>query len=315
MTPSTRTTESASPTPRRRRRRGRIALTLALLVFLSGAAVSGWAWWHGSIAGVALRPHCTATASGSTAELDPEQAANAAVIAGIALRRGLPGRAATIGIAVAMQESKLRNLDGGDLDSSGLFQQRPSQGWGTVEQVRDPVHATNAFYDVLVKIDGYQNLSVTAVAQQVQRSAFPTAYADHEPQARIWASTLTGYSPAALSCVLAAVPEAPAQAPGKGGLTPRAQALVTAATTTTGRAGTALAGGDGHAVRWAPAAKEPTRTAWALAQWAVASADALGVVAVEVDGKHWQRSESTKGWTPLAGAGPGAGAVVVRVTP
>ena len=74
---------------------------------------------------------CVATVGGMSAELSPEQMGNAATIAGIAVRRGLPARAATIAIATAMQESKLVNVEYGDRDSLGLFQQRPSQGWGT----------------------------------------------------------------------------------------------------------------------------------------------------------------------------------------
>ena len=78
-----------------------------------------------------------------------------------------------------------------------------AQGWGTAEQVRDPVYATNAFYDALVKVDGYETMPITEAAQKVQRSAFPEAYADHEPEGRVLASALTGHSPAGLSCRLA----------------------------------------------------------------------------------------------------------------
>ena len=306
---------------RRRRSRGATAaLVVGLLVVVGGAAAAGWGWWNGSLGGVAIRPHCTATALGSTAELDPEQAANAATIAAVAVKRGLPGRAATIGIATALQESKLINLPGGDRDSIGLFQQRPSQGWGTAEQVHDPVYATNAFYDVLVKIEGYQNLPITKAAQQVQRSAFPEGYAEHEAQARVWASTLTGFSPAGLSCVLQDVPAGAAQSPQADGLTPRAHALVSAAASATGRAGASLPGSGGATVRFAAgragAAGADAASAWAFAHWAVASADALDVVAVEVGGRQWRRSDSTQGWTAITGtAGPVAGSVVVRVAP
>jgi hypothetical protein len=314
MTLSTPTTDHGytRPVPRRRRR-GRTVLGAVTVVLLGSGAVAGWAWWNGSIGGVPVRPHCTATALGTTAELDPDQAANAATIAAVAIRRKLPGRAATIAIATAMQESKLVNLPGGDLDSIGLFQQRPSQGWGTAAQVHDPVYATNAFYDVLVKIEGYQSLPITASAQKVQRSAFPSAYAEHEPEARIWASVLTGYSPAGLSCVLGTVSRSAAQAPGPGGLTLRAHTLVTAATAALGRTGTALAGSGGSAIRFTISGKDG-QSAWGVAQWAVASADALGIVAVEIDGRQWQRSDSTAGWT-ARGAGPAAGTVVVRVAP
>jgi len=319
MTLFTPTTEArgrpARRRPVRRRHRGAAVLVVALLVLVGGAATAGWAWLHGSIGGVPIRPHCTATALGSTAELDPEQAANAATIAAVAVRRGLPGRAATIGIATAMQESKLINLAGGDRDSIGLFQQRPSQGWGTAAQVHDPVYAANAFFDVLVKIEGYENLPITKAAQQVQRSAFPQGYAAHEPEARIWASTLTGFSPAALSCVLADVPPSSASAaPRADGLTPTAHTLVVAAAAAAGRTGALVPGSGGAALRFTtPAKGGSTTAAWALAHWAVAGADALDVVAVEVDGRQWRRSESTQGWTPIDGAGPAPGTVVVRV--
>ncbi|GGK36669.1 hypothetical protein GCM10010124_31640 [Pilimelia terevasa] len=83
----------------------------------------------------------------------------------------------------AMQESGLRNLPGGDRDSVGLFQQRPSQGWGTVAQLRDPAYAATKFYQRLAKVPGWERMSVTDAAQAVQRSAYPNAYAKHEPAA------------------------------------------------------------------------------------------------------------------------------------
>ena len=112
---------------------------------------------------------CRATVDGYTAVVTQEQAENAALIAGISVRRGLPARAASIAIATALQESKLRNLEGGDRDSLGLFQQRPSQGWGTRRQIMHPTYATNAFYDALVKVDGYADMPITEAAQAVQR--------------------------------------------------------------------------------------------------------------------------------------------------
>jgi hypothetical protein len=315
MTLFTPTTDYGPPSPALRRpRRGRAVLAGVGVLALGAAGAAGWAWWNGSIGGLPIRPHCTATALGATAELDPDQAANAATIAAVAVRRGLPGRAVTIAIATAMQESKLVNVPGGDRDSVGLFQQRPSQGWGTAEQVHDPVYASNAFYDVLVKIEGYQNLPITKAAQRVQRSAFPSAYADHEPEARIWASTLTGYSPAGLSCVLAAVRDGAAQPPGAGGLTARAAALVRSASVAAGRTGAPVAGSGGSAVRFAMNGKGSTQAAWALAEWAVASADTLDVVAVEVDGRRWRRDDSTAGWTSLPNGQP-PGAVTVHVAP
>jgi hypothetical protein len=145
---------------------------------------------------------CTATVAGHSVEVSIEQAENAALIAGIAARRGLPPRAVSIALATAYQESDLRNIDHGDRDSLGLFQQRPSQGWGTEAEILDPVYSTNAFYDALVEVDDYQSLEITVAAQEVQRSGFPTAYADHEDDARALASALTGESAEAFVCTV-----------------------------------------------------------------------------------------------------------------
>jgi hypothetical protein len=145
---------------------------------------------------------CTAVVADHEVQISGEQAENASLIAAVAIERGLPARAVSIALATAFQESKLINIEYGDRDSIGLFQQRPSQGWGTEEELLDPVYATNAFYDALVEIDGYENMEITVAAQQVQRSAFPSAYADHEKDARALASALTGYSPAAFTCDL-----------------------------------------------------------------------------------------------------------------
>jgi hypothetical protein len=257
-----------------------------------------------------VREHCTATALGTTTDLDPEQAGNAAIIAAVAVERGLPGRAVTIAIATAIQESKLINLPDGDRDSIGLFQQRPSQGWGTPAQVGDPVYAANAFYDGLVKVKGYERLPITKAAQTVQRSAFPTAYADHETEARIIASALTGYSPGGLSCSLAAV-DKPKQDVASGGLTPRARTVATAAAKEAGRSGAAVAG-EPTALRFTLRGKGAKGTAWSLAHWAVSRAKALDVVSVETDGRRWTRDGANSAWTSTPGTAP-AGTVVVRV--
>ncbi|WP_199506246.1 hypothetical protein [Geodermatophilus sp. TF02-6] len=117
---------------------------------------------------------CTLPATG--VQLTGEQVANARTIAQVGHDRGLPERAVVIALATAMQESTLRNLDHGDRDSLGLFQQRPSQGWGTPEQVQDPVYAAGRFYDHLVRVPDWQTGELTVVADAVQRSAYPRAY-------------------------------------------------------------------------------------------------------------------------------------------
>jgi hypothetical protein len=95
----------------------------------------------------------------------------------------LPARAWVIALATAQQESGLRNLNGGDRDSLGLFQQRPSQGWGTPQQIMDPMYAASKFYERLVQVPNWQTIPLTEAAQAVQRSAFPNAYAQWEPLA------------------------------------------------------------------------------------------------------------------------------------
>ena len=96
----------------------------------------------------------------------------------------------------------MRNVKFGDRDSLGLFQQRPSQGWGTAEQILNPEYSTNKFYDALQKIKGYRSMDIAQAAQRVQRSAAGEAYAQHEAQARVTASVLSGQTHAGMVCAL-----------------------------------------------------------------------------------------------------------------
>ena len=302
---------SSSPPPRPGLpRRGRlVAGVVALVVVLAGGAWWAWQRLHPPLLGKG----CTAVANGRTVTLDAEQAGNAAVITGVSVKRKLPARAATIAIAAALQESKLRNISYGDRDSAGLFQQRPSQGWGTKAQVTDPVYATNAFYDVLVKIEGYRNLSVTKAAQKVQRSAFPSAYADHEADARVLASALSGNSTAAFTCVLPTLHLAD-QRPASSGLTARAQQTAAAAERELGATVTAAgAKGTSLELSLANSSGQARVDAWAIAQWAVARGGTLPVVAVSTADRSWSRTDEPNHWS---GSGPGQlapGHVIVQV--
>lgn len=124
---------------------------------------------------------CTLPATGI--RLTGEQLGNARTIAHVGYDRGLPERAVVIALATAMQESRLRNLDHGDRDSLGLFQQRPSQGWGTPEQVQDPVYAAGEFYDGLVQVPAWDTRPLGEAAHAVQRSAYPELVPRFEPMA------------------------------------------------------------------------------------------------------------------------------------
>ncbi|MEU7477089.1 C40 family peptidase [Lentzea sp. NPDC042327] len=112
-----------------------------------------------------------------------EQLTNAQTIVGVAVSRKLPRRAGVLAVATAMVESELRNLDHGDRDSLGLFQQRPSMGWGSPAQLLDPVYATNKFYDALLAVPDWPTKPPGEAEQAVQRSGFPERYGPREPAA------------------------------------------------------------------------------------------------------------------------------------
>nr|WP_258723973.1 hypothetical protein [Cellulomonas sp. NS3] len=248
---------------------------------------------------------CAAVLDGTAWYLTPEQADNAALLTAQGLDRGLPARAATIAIATALQESKLSNITYGDRDSLGLFQQRPSQGWGTPEEIMDPVYATGRFYDGLVQVPGYDTLPITEAAQAVQRSGYPDAYAQHEGRARAWASALAGWSPATLTCTLrdpdgAGSPETFAQhlARDHGELTVSPAADAPGELAIDARpVGAGTPEGD-------------VRAGWALAQWAVAVAHPEAVTQVRALDQVWDRTSG--GWA-VADA-PALPAGEVRVT-
>ena len=121
-----------------------------------------------------------------------EQLANATTIYQVSVTLGLPQYAAQIAIATALQESSLYNLDHGDRDSLGLFQQRPSQGWGTPAQIMDPAYSSTKFYQALVKVPHWQTMPLTQAAQAVQRSGFPDAYAHWTYTAGYLVATVSG---------------------------------------------------------------------------------------------------------------------------
>jgi hypothetical protein len=235
---------------------------------------------------------CTASANQQQTELSFEQAENAALISAVSVRRGLPARAATIAIATAFQETDIQNLDYGDRDSVGIFQQRPSMGWGDPEQLMDPYYATNKFYDHLVKIDGYETAPIDEAAQAVQRSADGTLYAQHEPDARALASSLTGQSPAAFSCTLA---EPPSEHDPAGLRTELTKAFGSSATASTSASADTVT---------VPVASGATAVArgWAMAHFALAYGRQFGVTTVSYAGQIWSAQQSDAGWQADEGA-------------
>lgn len=256
-----------------RRRRGIVIAAAAALVGATFLVV------RGTDREAEGAEYCSVSVGQTRAEVDLEQARYASLISATGVQRGLPARASSIAIATGFQESKLHNIDYGDRDSVGLFQQRPSQGWGTAEQLTDPHYAIGAFFDALVEVEGYRQMEITKAAQAVQRSAYGGAYAKHEAYSRALASALTGYTEAAFTCRV--------HEPGDGS----AEQLHG---DVTGAFGEVEAEKLNRGMRYAAA---DARTGWAIAHYAVANAKRLGVHAVAFDGRRWRAEHSADGWT------------------
>ncbi|MEW2624814.1 heavy metal transporter [Streptomyces sp. NPDC048106] len=312
----------SQPSPTRPKRRGRLLRFAAALLVLCGVAaylvvqyVTGGGGSHGCKV-------VSAAGDGTSYEFTPEQAANAATIAAVGTGRNMPERAVTIALATAIQESGLRNIEHGDRDSLGLFQQRPSQGWGTERQIMDPAYAAGIFYAHLAKVPDYSDLPLTVAAQRVQRSGYPEAYAKHEPDAELLSAALTGQAAATLTCdgrfdtaatatgpdaVRAALvrdfgrdalQETGAEVGGSPVPSPSPAPSVTA--TASGRTVTVPvplgtrtdASGRGERAR-----------GWQLAHWAVANSSALHIQQVAYAGRVWTAGSDGGAWRPVRSQG------------
>ncbi|MBV9593077.1 MAG: hypothetical protein JO147_04675 [Actinobacteria bacterium] len=205
---------------------------------------------------------------------DTDQAAVASTMVGVVLQRGLPERAAVLVLAAGLQESKLRNLASGDgdRDSVGVLQQRPSQGWGTVEQLSDVHYATGKFLDALVKVPSWQTIPLADAVQAVQISADGSAYARHEPEAQALADALTGSRPAGLSCSFGT----PTLVAGVDKVASQVSTDLPINAPTISASDVSVPG-----------------ASWATAAWFVANADRLGIETVRFAAREWSRSH---GW-------------------
>jgi hypothetical protein len=243
-------------------------------------------------------PGCQAGTGVAALPLATDQAGIAATIAGVAARHGLGQRAVTIAYATALQESKLQNLTYGDLDSVGVFQQRPSQGWGTTAELEDPVYATTKFFAALVKVPGYTTMPVDQAAQDVQHSADGYAYEQWVADATLLAHYFTGNWTAGVSCWYS--PSGTADLSG----------ALRGLTSTFGRGGRNGVSGAVSLDRSAqkkggssapPAGKVavvhvPRATAWAVAGWLVAYAQRYGLSQVAYAGYEWTAANGSAGW-------------------
>jgi hypothetical protein len=216
-------------------------------------------------------PSCSVHTTSATYTLAPDQAANSTTIAAVGKRLGLPDHAVTVALAAALQESGLHNLPFGDRDSLGLFQQRPSQGWGTSTEILTPSYAAAAFYRALERVDGWATMRVTDAAQRVQRSGAPTAYAQWTSEAEAFAIAMTGEAEAGLSCRFS-LARTPAPPP-----------------TFTAGLGNELGVSSLDATFTSP-------RGWTVASWLVGHAQQYRVTDVSFRGREWRAS--TGRWRP-----------------
>lgn len=234
---------------------------------------------------------CEAASGGQVVPLTTGQAGIAATIAGVAQRDALPSRAVTVAYATALQESKLQNLRYGDQDSVGVFQQRPSQGWGTPAQLEDPVYAASKFLSALASVPGYQDMPVYQAAQDVQHSADGLAYQQYQSMAASMASAFTGQDAHAVWCWY----------PQKITGTALTAAVGSGLSQTFGPRPALVTGDPEMSVRVTTAGE-----GWAVAAWLISHAQQYRIQAVRYAGYLWSASDGTRGWArSVSAATPG----------
>jgi hypothetical protein len=269
------------PTKPRKRR-----LIAAVIVVCVAAAVGVAAYLTvGRVGKILAGSGCTVGKGHGAVPLDPEQAANAATIAGVAHQRIMPSRAVTVAYAAAMQESKLHNISYGDRDSVGIFQQRPSEGWGPASKLKDPVYATTRFFGALEQVPRYKQLPVYKAAQAVQHSADGFAYIQYQPQAFRMAAAFTGHHPHAVWC----------WSPSGSSGSPKLMAATGALTKAFGGlAGITPATHQDTASMTVTARQESL--GWSVATWLVTHAAQYHLREVRFAGYSWRASAGSDGW-------------------
>ena len=265
----------------------RPVVVIALLALLGGlgAVVIVVDSMSGSLTLPKIGPACVVRADGEVS-LDATQMANAATIAAVGVRRKMPEQAVVIALATALQESKLENIEHGDRDSLGLFQQRPSQGWGTPEQVNDPRYSAGKFYAALKKVKGYQKMRVTDAAQRVQRSAYPEAYEKWADESAVLARALTGRATGAVECTVSGEPVLRGAA--------AATALLDELRLDWGKS---LAGAAGAQAAGLTLEVKDLNSGWRYAHWLVSHAGDSGLERVRFADLEWSAGEGT--WVPV----------------
>jgi hypothetical protein len=277
--------------PNRTRPRRAAVIGTALVLLLAVASYLIYHSFQQASPPVALAPGCLAGTGPQALSLDVDQAGIAATIAGVAARRKMPRQAVTIAYAAALQESQLQNLDYGDRDSVGVFQQRPSQGWGTTREIENPIYATTRFFAALVDVHDYTKMPVANAAQDVQHSADGAAYGQWATVAAQLAGYFTGSSPHGVSCWYQPPPKADLAGLARG-LTqtfgPQGRRAVVASVTTD----------RSDSVKDGSVAVVPGErgSAWTVADWLVANAQTYGIREVRYAGYAWNAADGSMGW-------------------
>jgi hypothetical protein len=280
---------------------------IVIFVLLGGAAYGGYkVYQHYQLA--FIDPGCQAGTGSNAIPLDFGQAADAAAIADVAVYDHLPAEALTIAYATAIQESKLENLTYGTSDSVGIFQQRPSEGWGSTAELENPVYAAQAFFETgpsaLVKIPDYTSLSVSAAAQDVQHSADGSAYQQWAAEGSQLAADYTT-TPHMVTCWYS-----PATQAAQNDVSTRLN-LGGAATGLAGTFGTPRSDGVVTGVTLASSGKSEifnitSAGGWAVANWLVTNASSYGITQVRYDGYEWTASLTETRWQPDSGDAAGS---------
>lgn len=239
-------------------------------------------------------PGCRLDLSEGQYEMTIDQTENAATVGGVAFSLNMPRQAVTVAYATVWQESTFYNVEYGDRDSLGLFQQRPSQEWGEPEEILDPVQSSRSFYYALADIEGWRELPVHEAAQQVQRSADGWAYDQHEDLSERMSEALVGDLGPMVTCWyddegLAELQQAEPDPEG---------------------AREELARVFGADSKELPLIEAPQTgdLGWAMALWSVVHAEQYGLTTVAYDGHRWTASDGVEGaedWTDTEGAEDG----------
>jgi hypothetical protein len=312
-------TTTAYGPPAKQRKRGGCLIGLAVVLLVAGLLAGLGIWLLHKFGGISLfnQAQCTAVADSQSYTYDLEQMQNASTIAAVGVKLGVPTFGIEVALATARQESKFNNLSGGDRDSIGLFQQRPSEGWGTVSQIMDTTYSSTAFYDALLKVSDWQNLPLTVAAQDVQHSAYPDAYAAHQQEATALAAVFTGTAGGGLTCTLDGPTFSP-QATDSSGLTTAGEAVVADAQKQWGTATVQDASGSARTFALglpdSLSGSAQTQRGWAYANWAVSKAEALGITQVGYDGKTWSASNNSGSWQSASSTQAPGDRVVLTMT-